>query len=44
MVMTVSPAIAQPPATATLRPVPGEQHTAPADVLAGALRDFADAG
>lgn len=30
--------------TATLEPVKGEQHSAPADVLAGALREFARTG
>jgi len=42
-IVTAARALADLLPTATLRPVPGEQHPAPADVLAGALREFADA-
>ena len=40
-IVTAAQALADLLPTATLRPVKGEQHSAPADVLAAALRDFA---
>lgn len=42
-IVTAAQALADLLPTATLRPVQGEQHSAPAAVLAAALRDFAHA-
>jgi pimeloyl-ACP methyl ester carboxylesterase len=42
-IVTAARALAGLLPAATLRPVEGEQHSAPADVLAAALRDFAHA-
>jgi pimeloyl-ACP methyl ester carboxylesterase len=42
-IVTAAQALAELLPTATLQAVKGEQHSAPADVLASALRDFAHA-
>jgi pimeloyl-ACP methyl ester carboxylesterase len=42
-IVAAAQALAELLPTATLRPVEGEQHTASAEVLAAALRDFANA-